>query len=130
MSRGVAASAELSGQGEGSGDQLEGSQTLKLNRAPSQEHGVPYKTPQFHSGYNEVVINARKLNAALPQAILGFFILENQDMTTLLDYNRHVDVKKAQKDFLKAYPDLSKADVPLLILRPSRWDEPFAVYHG
>ena len=77
----------------------------------------------------QVIINARRMNAALPHAILGFFVLEGQSSVTHLDYSRTVDVVRAHRDFLAAFPHLTSAEsVPLLTLSPSNWHEPFSPY--
>lgn len=85
------------------------------------EHGSSYKVPGFHSGYNEVIVSAEKHNARLPGAVEAFFVLnEGQAYGDGVGVN----VAEAQQDFVRAY-GLIEDEVPLLILDPSDWEEPF-----
>ena len=85
------------------------------------EKGSQYKPPGFHSGYNEVIISSENINQHLPWSIEAFFVL---DRTSLDRDGVGINVAQAHKDFLKAF-DLTAADVPLLLMRPANWEEPF-----
>lgn len=99
---------------------------MKLLLEMYEADGARYTRPGFHSGYNEVIIGSRTLNAALPHAIMGFFVLEGQSaITRLPDNGRSVDVVQAHRDFLAAYPQLAPEEVPLLSFSPSDWHAPF-----
>ena len=83
-----------------------------------RERGVPYKTPQFHSGYNEVVFDSAKW--PMPHAVLAFFVVEGSG-------NREQDeAREVHAAFLKEFK-LTAAQMPLLRLRPKEWDAPFEV---
>jgi len=104
---------------------------MKLLLELYEKNGARYTAPGFHSGYNEVVIGARTHNAALPHAIMGFFIIEGQgSVTHLPDNGRSVDIVRAHRDFLARYPSMSADDVPLLKFSPSNWHTPFAPYRA
>lgn len=56
-----------------------------------------YKTPTWHSGYNEVILSSVKYNEALPGALLAFFMMEEREQTWINDpYSHGVDMKKVQ----------------------------------
>jgi len=91
-------------------------------------HGAQYKSPGFHSGYNEVVANSRHLNDQLPFAIEAFFYIKGESpVTSDLGYGIVIDVVQVHKLFLAAY-GLSREQVPLLVLDPSNWEEPFTAH--
>ena len=79
--------------------------------------GAPYRSPGFHSGYNEVIINTEVWNQNLPHTVEAFFSFGDGD-----DGITH----RAHAEFLKQF-GLSKTDVPLVRFHPSNWDEPFAI---
>ena len=81
-------------------------------------HGLPYKTPQFHSGYNEVVFDSA--NWPLPDAIIAFFVVEGSGT------NEQAQARDAHAAFLKEF-DRTAAQTPLLKLRTKDWDAPFEV---
>jgi hypothetical protein len=87
------------------------------------DHGELWQPPGFHSGYNEIIINASRLNAHLPFAIEAFFVLNASHAE--LD-GLGVNVSKARRDFIAQY-ELEPQDVPLLLLDPWNWEEPFSV---
>jgi len=88
-----------------------------------QQHGSSYHAPGFHSGYNEIIINSAKINAHLPDAIEAFFVLSASQAH---GDGVGVNVAQAHRAFLSKY-HLTAADVPLLKLTPSNWEEPFSV---
>lgn len=75
----------------------------------------------FHSGYNEVIVNSRALNAALPQAIEAFFVLKGSPTRSTVHWYSaaggagmdptewdsptlaEIDVVDAHRRFLKEY---------------------------
>ena len=92
--------------------------------------GAQWHAPGFHSGYNEVIINSAKHNAALPRAVEGFFVPKGQDpVTSDLGYGIMIDVVEAHGKFLRQY-GLSEEDVPVLEFDPSNWHAPFSAYRG
>ena len=68
------------------------------------------------------VYSAPEWNAQLPKAIEAFFV--TKDKWT----GRYPDVQatEAHRKFLQAY-GLTKKQVPLLLLDPANWEEPFSV---
>ena len=80
-----------------------------------QDHSQPYKSPQFYSGYNELVYSSEQWNHQLPHAIEAFFLLHGHDDQA---------ARNAHQEFLAMY-HVSAKDVPLLTLDPSNWWEPF-----
>ena len=87
-------------------------------------YGGQYKTPQWYSGYNEVILSARKLNQQLPDAISAFFVLnEHANWRGSRDGKQ---VAQQRLAFLRRY-GLRGESVPLLKLHPSNWNEPFTV---
>ena len=106
-----------------------GPQDLKIMLETHATHGAPYRSPGFHSGYNEIIINSPKLNEQLPQAIMGFFFPKGQSpVTSDLGYGIMIDVVKVHAAFLEEY-GLTDEQVPLLVLDPSNWEAPFSPYH-
>lgn len=90
-----------------------------------KDHGVPWKAPSFHSGYNEVVCNSHNHNDRLPHSVSAFFHPRGHTAESKVDgitYN----VAQAHRDFLSRY-GLTAAQVPLLSFDPSDWDAPFAI---
>lgn len=39
------------------------------------DHSQPYKTPQYFSGYNELVFDAKAWNGNMPNTIWAFFLM-------------------------------------------------------
>ena len=85
------------------------------------QHGAPYHEPGFHSGYNEVIITSKSVNANLPRSIEAFFVLSKAQARR---DGVGVQVARAHREFLSQY-QLSTKDVPLLLMRPWNWEEPF-----
>ena len=106
---------------------------LKLVLETHRGHGAPYTAPAFHSGYNELVLNARKLNEQLPHAVSAFFLLRGRggeyegEVTDDLDRGVVIDVVRAHRAFLAEY-HLTADEVPLLVLDPMNWERPFTPY--
>ena len=46
-----------------------GQKDLALFMQLHADHGEQYTNPGFHSGYNEAIVSAEKMNAALPAAV-------------------------------------------------------------
>lgn len=83
-----------------------------------REHGLEYRTPQFHSGYNEVVFDSATW--PLPDAVIAFFIVEGSgDREAQQARDEHAA-------FLKEF-GLSAAQTPLLRLKMRDWDAPFEI---
>ena len=103
-------------------------QDLKLLLQLHAERGATYKPPDYHSGYNEVILSSKKVNRALPFAIEAFFVVDGQSSFRMSDPGSHVvDMRQAHRDFLNHY-QLTSDQVPLLNFRPSNWDEPFTQF--
>ena len=85
-----------------------------------REHGLPYRSPQFHSGYNEVVLAVDTWNRHLPKVVTAFFIVEGSSK------QQEQRVRDTHKAFLK---ELGKtaAETPLLMLRPQNWEAPLTI---
>ena len=88
-----------------------------------EQFGRGYGSPGWHSGYNEVIVSSHKFNARLPHAIEAFFVLHEQEAH---EDGAGINVAKARQDFLTLYK-LPAEDVPLLLLDPANWPEPFTV---
>jgi len=86
-----------------------------------RDYGPQYKTPQFHSGYNEIVLDVTGWDRALPSLIQAFFIVDGGSAQA------EEKSRAAHKAFLEAFPQVSAADVPMLRFRPQNWEAPFAV---
>jgi len=89
-------------------------------------HGSEYKPPGFHSGYNEVIITSEIINAHLPRSIEAFFVLNEGQVGS---DGVQIKVGQAHRDFLQQF-QLTVDDVPLLLMNPSNWNEPFSELHG
>lgn len=85
-----------------------------------REHGLPYRSPQFHSGYNEIVLAVDTWNRHLPKVVTAFFIVEGSSK------QQEQRVRDTHKAFLK---ELGKtaAETPLLMLRPQNWEAPLTI---
>ena len=82
-----------------------------------------YGGPGFHSGYNEVIVNSRSVNAALPRSILAFFVpigapQGSSTWGTLWTTGAH-------RVFLMEH-GLTVEQVPLVQFDASNWDAPFS----
>ena len=93
------------------------------------EHSRPFKSPQFYSGYNELVYASDSWNSHLPQTIEAFFLVKVSDahgsQVTIHDVQATVG---RHRNFLRRY-DLSADHVPLLTFDPARWDRPSDRYY-
>lgn len=87
------------------------------------QHGEQYKQPGFHSGYNEAIVSAEKINAALPAAVEAFFVLDEGQARN--GDGVGVNVGQAHRNFLQKY-GLTAEQVPLLKLEPANWEAPFS----
>ena len=80
-------------------------------------YGNPFKPGGgYQSGYNEVIVDGAVWEDRLPHSIEAFFAVETGNMA---------EVRDAHARFLSAY-QLTARDVPLLMLRQTNWQEPFA----
>ena len=101
---------------------------LKVLLDAHADHGARYHKPGFHSGYNELILNSPKINEHLPHSIMGFFFIKGQStITNDLGYGIVIDMVQTHQAFLRSF-EVSKEQVPLLVLDPSNWDAPFAPY--
>ena len=93
---------------------------LKHMLALHMEFGDAWHPPGFHSGYNEVIIQANVWKSHLPSVVEAVFRVKDCEC-------QHVrDVAAAHANFLQRW-GLSAAQVPLLELDPFNWDEPFTL---
>ena len=87
------------------------------------EHGAVYHgRPEFHAGYNEVIVNSQSVNSALPDAIEAFFFIKDHET------DRHGvpdQARAAHRAFLRAYP--GARDTPLLSFDYKNWEAPFSM---
>ena len=90
------------------------------------QHGEEWKPLGFHSGYNEVIVSSADMNKHLPRAVEAFFVLNESHADGDRTGNVGINVRQARKDFIAKFK-LKPADVPLLLMDPSDWDEPFSV---
>ena len=99
---------------------------MKIFLERHAKYGEPWNTTGYHSGYNEVILSSSEWNTHLPHAVEAFFVLDENhadgDQTGRLGIN----VRQARKAFLAEY-GLEPAAVPLLLMDPWNWDEPFIV---
>ena len=86
-----------------------------------EKYGPDYSEPGFHSGYNEVVLESRRWEANLPQAVQAFFFIRGA--------SDEAAIRRAHANFLAEY-SLAAQEVPLLQLDPGRWDDPFELVQG
>jgi len=87
------------------------------------EHGSVYHgRPEFHAGYNEVIVNSQSVNSALPDAIEAFFFIKDHETD-----RRGVpdQARAAHRAFLRAYP--GARDTPLLSFDYKNWEAPFSM---
>jgi len=84
------------------------------------KHSQHYKSPQFYSGYNELVYDASEWNQHLPGTVEAFFGLFTQN-----GYNPNGQTASQHRAFLRMY-GISDQDVPLLDFDPRNWNAPFA----
>lgn len=98
-------------------------QDLRVWIETHAKHGAQWHGPGWHSGYNEVIIGARNLNAHLPHAIEAFFALSDG----MADWDGFgISVRDAHRNFLRTY-GLTSDQVPLLRLDQDNWEAPFAL---
>ena len=90
------------------------------------EHGEAWKPPDFHSGYNEVIISSSNMNKHLPRAIEAFFVLNESHADGDRTGKFGINVRQTRKDFIAKF-QLEPTEVPLLLMDPYNWDEPFSV---
>ena len=85
-----------------------------------EEYGDGYLATGFNSGYNEVIVNSKAFNDALPQAVQAFFVPANRGYA-----EERSRVACWHQKFVRAYGDIG---VELLAFDPGNWNEPFRVY--
>jgi len=92
-----------------------------------KQHGVQWRPPGYHSGYNEAVVDGEVWNKHLPNTIEAFFELEGSGVAATADGGRRQAdyARDAHSRFLLAY-GLTEHEVPLLKFDPARWHEPFS----
>ena len=92
------------------------------------EHGSIYHGhPKFHAGYNEVIVNSRSVNSALPDSIEAIFFIKNQETGKRGGSHPGVpdQARDAHRAFVAAYP--GAAGTPLLSFDYKNWEAPFAM---
>ena len=85
-----------------------------------EEYGDGYLATGFNSGYNEVIVNSKAFNDALPQAVQAFFVPANRGYA-----EERSRVACWHQKFVRKYGDIG---VELLAFDPGNWNEPFRVY--
>ena len=85
-----------------------------------EEYGDGYLATGFNSGYNEVIVNSKAFNDALPQAVQAFFVPANRGYA-----EERSRVACWHQKFVRKYGDIG---VELLAFDPATWTEPFRVY--
>ena len=83
-----------------------------------QEIGMKYRKPGYHSGYNEVVVDAAPWRGQLPGVVRAFFFVDGGPEKL------ERKARQAHIAFLRRYR-LEPSDVPMLRLRPTEWAAPF-----
>ena len=96
------------------------------------EEGARFHEPGWHSGYNELILNSRSINAQLPHSIAAFFTPKWQGTVSSTGTARF-DIVKVHRDFvahfLAADPHLREASLPpLVVFDPHDWEAPFELY--
>ena len=91
-----------------------------------QQYGAKYHQPGFHSGYNEVILTSESINANLPRSVEAFFVLSERQAQR---DGVGVSSAHAHREFLSKY-GLTSAEMPLLLMRPGNWEEPFVELSG
>jgi len=84
------------------------------------KHSQHYRSPQFYSGYNELVYDAHDWNSHLPHTVEAFFGLFTQN-----GYNPNGATARQHRAFLQQY-GVSDQDIPLLDFDPRNWNAPFS----
>ena len=90
------------------------------------QHGEAWKPPDFHSGYNEVIVSSSNMNKHLPRAVEAFFVLDEKHADGDRTGNLGINVRQVRKAFIAKFK-LEPTEVPLLLMDPYNWDEPFSV---
>jgi len=88
------------------------------------QHSQHYRSPQFYSGYNELVYAGSEWNGHLPHTVEAFFGCFSHN-----GYNHNGPTASKHRAFLREY-HVSADDVPLLDFDPSDWVHPFKVPEG
>lgn len=87
------------------------------------EHGAVYHGhPEFHAGYNEVIVNSRSVNSALPDSIEAIFFIKDHE------FGKHRvpdQAREAHRAFIQAYP--GARGTPLLSFDYKNWEAPFSL---
>jgi len=79
-------------------------------------YSQPYRSPQWYSGYNEVIYGYTEWNNYMPNTVEAFFTIAG-DHVGSRDYGYY-------QKFLTEYR-VAKDDIPFLKFDPDRWDGPF-----
>lgn len=88
------------------------------------ERSQPYRTPQFYSGYNELVYGSHEWNGKMPRTIEAFFVVKSQWTNT-----QNGRTAQRHQQFLRRY-GLSADRVPLLTFDASNFEYPFSASAG
>lgn len=83
------------------------------------DHAQPYRSPQFYSGYNELIYDSNEWNHNLPHTIEAFFVVRGAW------FNSNGPTVQHHRAFLRRYK-LTEDDVPLIGLDPTNWESPFS----
>ena len=89
--------------------------------------GTGYSFGGFN-GYNEAIVDATAKDKHLPESIEAFFWVEGCDGQGVLGKacTGKDGARRVHQAFLNMYGHKA-VNVPLLVLRPTNWDQPFAV---
>lgn len=85
-----------------------------------QAHSQPYTSPQFFSGYNELIFSTEEWNGNMPHTIEAFFIIRNGH-----SYSTAGLGARAHYDFVSQF-GVDPQEVPLLAFDARNWARPFS----
>merc|ERR1712194_536358 len=61
------------------------------------QHGEAWKPPDFHSGYNEVIVSSSDMNKHLPRAVEAFFVLDESHADGDRTGNLGINVRRTER---------------------------------
>ena len=94
-------------------------QLLELH---SEYGSVYHGHPKFHAGYNEMIVNSRSVNSALPDSIEAIFFVKGHETDR---HGTSDQAREAHRALLRAFP--RARDTPLLSFDYTNWEAPFSM---